>query len=222
MPTKIVVSRFNFVAMIDSNFLTVYYPASGTSNCKRNYGRARFTALASHPTEPMIATGDSGGQIQLWRNLFETDFIRTVYHWHATPVKSVTFSEHGSNFYSGAKEFVLVKWVVDRPDLKDFLPRMRGAPVHIAVGPRNNRLAVALSDNEIQLLSTNFDMFALIQNFTYVHDDETGLDLFPCGLQLSPRNKCLVLNGRPGQLQFFSTQSKSLLYNVSIKRLRFD
>ena len=90
--------------------------------------------------------------------------------------------------------------------------------MQITLGPRNNNIALALSDNQIQLLDTNFDLSAVVQTFTFVHDDETGLNRFPAGLKLSPRSQCLVLNGRVGQLQFYSTQSQSLLYNVSLSK----
>lgn len=36
-------------------------------------------------------------------------------------------------------------------------------------------------------------------------------------LLVDPRSKVLVLNGRPGHLQFYSLQRDKLLYNVSIQ-----
>lgn len=215
LPTKVAASKFNFFAMIQGKHLNIGFLKTGKSNYHFNSTFMTFSAVACHPNDALIATGDVQGQIQLWRHVFELECITTIYHWHSTPVNTIAFSESGTTFYSGAREFVLVKWAVERQDLKQFLPRIRGAPVHVAVGPRNNRVAMSLSDNEIQLLNTNLDLSALIQNFTYVHDDETGLDKFPCGLKLNPRNNSLVLNGRPGQLQFFSTYTKTLLYNVS-------
>lgn len=181
----------------------------------KNPRKRPFTSIACHPSEPLLATGDEEGQIRLWRNMYSQQIISTLYHWHATPVQTIAFSEFGTHFYSGAKEFVLVKWTIDRPEEKKFLPRLRGAPRQIALGPKNNSVAVALSDNQIQLLDSNCELSAVVQTFTFVHDDETDLEPFPCGLRLHPRSQCLVLNGRVGQLQFYSTQSQSLLYNVS-------
>lgn len=36
-------------------------------------------------------------------------------------------------------------------------------------------------------------------------------------LMIDPRSKALVLNGKPGHLQFYSLQRDKLLYNVSIQ-----
>lgn len=212
------VSKFNFFATVNKNLLHIGYFRNSTVTLHQNAIKRHFTRVVCHPSEPLIATGDSHGQIRLWRNVYSQDkVICTLYHWHATPINTIAFSEYGSHFYSGAKEFVLVKWTIDRPDNKQFLPRLRGSPMQITLGPKNNNIALALSDNQVQLLDSNFDLAAVVQTFTFVHDDETGQESFPTGLRLNPRNQCLVLNGRVGQLQFYSTQSQSLLYNVSSK-----
>lgn len=214
---QVAVSRFNFFATVHSNQLHIGFLRNSTVSAHENQKRRPFTRVVCHPTEPVLATGDRDGQIRLWRNVYSQDrMICTLYHWHATPINTIAFSEFGGHFYSGAKEFVLVKWTIDRPENKVFLPRLRGSPRQITLGPQNNNIALALSDNQIQLLGANFELSAVVQSFTYIHDDETGLGRFPAGLRLNPRNQCLVLNGRIGQLQFYSTQSQSLLYNVSV------
>lgn len=209
-------SKFNFFATVSDWHLHIGFLRNNTVTVHQNDGHVYFQRVVCHPTEPMIATGDRKGRIQLWRNLYSQDkMVRTLYHWHSTPIHTIAFSEYGTHFYSGAKEFVLVKWTVDRPESKQFLPRLRGVPKQIVAGPKNDHIALALSDNEIQLLDTNFSLIAVVQSFTFVHNDETGLSRFPAGMKLNPRNQCLVLNGKIGQLQFYSTQSQSLLYNVS-------
>lgn len=35
---------------------------------------------------------------------------------------------------------------------------------------------------------------------------------------VDPRTKCLVLNGNPGHLQFYSLQRDKLLYNVRLRK----
>lgn len=212
---RVAISKFNFFATIHKNQLHIGFLRNNTWTMHKNPRKRPFTSIACHPSEPLLATGDEEGQIRLWRNMYSQQIISTLYHWHATPVQTIAFSEFGTHFYSGAKEFVLVKWTIDRPEEKKFLPRLRGAPRQIALGPKNNSVAVALSDNQIQLLDSNCELSAVVQTFTFVHDDETDLEPFPCGLRLHPRSQCLVLNGRVGQLQFYSTQSQSLLYNVS-------
>ena len=58
---------------------------------------------------------------------------------------------------------------------------------------------------------------SILQNFTRVNNDRTGLNPFPIGLEVNPRTNVLVLNGREGHLQFFSPHTRSLLFNVCIK-----
>lgn len=212
---KIAISKYNFFAAVHKNFLNIGFFRNETVSQHKNKTRSVFSCISCHPSEPIIATGDVEGQIRLWRDVHREDKIMcTLYHWHATPVNTIAFSEFGGNFYSGAREFVLVKWTIDRPETKQFLPRLRGSPLQITLGPKNNNIALALSDNQVQLLDSNFELSATVQTFTFVHDDSTGLERFPAGIRLNPRNQCLVLNGRVGQLQFYSTQSQSLLYSV--------
>lgn len=212
----VAMSNFQFFATVHRNRLHVGFLRNNTHTLHKNPVKHHFTCVECHPSEPVVATGDNEGQIRLWRNVYTQKAISTLYHWHATPVKTIAFSEFGSHFYSGAKEFVLVKWTIDRPENKQFLPRLRGAPRNITLGPKNNNIALALSDNQIQFLDSNFQLAAVVQSFTFVQDDETGFQNFPCGIKYHPNNNCLVLNGRMGQLQFYSTQSQSLLYNVSM------
>lgn len=137
-----------------------------------------------------------------------------MYHWHHTTVNSIAFTESGSHLYSGGNESVLVRWNLNESNSKDFLPRLAAPPCNLAVG--NQKIAVSTLDNGIQILDTQFKPITVVQNFTWVPADKTNVDKFPIGLKVNPRTCSLVLNGRIGHLQFYSTHTRSLLYNVSM------
>lgn len=56
----------------------------------------KFTCVALHPEEQIMATGDISGRILVWH-----DFVhqarppKAVYHWHTLPVASLTFTSEG-------------------------------------------------------------------------------------------------------------------------------
>ena len=173
--------------------------------------------MTCHPTEELVATGDEKGRIFLWREIFaKREPMTALYHWHHTPVNSIAFTLSGSSFYSGAHENVLVRWNADKDGLREFLPRMWGTPVHITVGAENQKVAIATDDNGIQILNARNDPMAIIQNFTCLPNDKTKVQKFPIGLKVNPRTSSLVLNGRVGHLQFYSTHTRNLLFNVSV------
>lgn len=209
--------KLHYFAIIQNDNLFVVDSESGefkrhTAERIRN---SVFTTIACHPEEMLVATGDSIGRIILWRNLFHKFPIRSIYHWHSEMVRTICFTESGSHFFSGGNECVLVKWILDKPDMIDFLPRLPGAVVHVQVSPGNMRLSASTDDNGIQIFNPQHVQTAVIQNFTWVSDDKTGRDPFPIGLKINPRTSSLVLNGRVGHIQFYSTHTRSLLYNVS-------
>lgn len=87
--------------------------------------------------------------------------------------------------------------------------------LHIVVNPKNAEVAACMSDNGVQIVGTDKQIFNNLQEFTYVTNDKTKNSKFPIGLRLNPRTNTLVLNGRIGSLQFYNTYTKSLIYNVS-------
>lgn len=181
-----------------------------------NQNMDHFTTVSCHPEHDTIATGDVKGRIRLWRNVMSGEKPKIdLYHWHHTPVSSIAFSCSGTMFYSGGSEAVLVKWVINEPQNRSFLPRMSAAIGHIAVGGDNSKIVVATKDNAIHFFDAQLNLLSMIQNFTWMPNDYTGVNPFPVGLQVNPRTQSIVLNGRSGHLQFFSTHTNSLLYNVS-------
>uniref|UniRef100_A0A336MAF4 CSON014392 protein n=1 Tax=Culicoides sonorensis TaxID=179676 RepID=A0A336MAF4_CULSO len=183
-----------------------------------NQNRDHFTTIVCHPESDTIATGDVKGRIRLWRNVNDAGSVVKVdlYHWHHTPVNSIAFTSSGTMFYSGGSEAVLVKWIENEPDNRSYLPRITAAIAHINVTNDNSKIVVATNDNAIHFYDAQLKLLSMIQHFTWMPNDYTGLNPFPIGLQVNPRTQSIVLNGRAGHLQFFSTHTNSLLYNLDI------
>lgn len=59
-------------------------------------GTRKFTCVAAHPNEWIIATGDDSGRILLWNNLFEKSPAKTVFHWHTLPTTDLCFTVEGN------------------------------------------------------------------------------------------------------------------------------
>lgn len=55
-----------------------------------------------------------------------------------------------------------------------------------------------------------------LQQFTWGFVSVPGQRLFPSGLVIDYRSNCIVMNGKPGHIQFYSPQYLSLIYNVSM------
>lgn len=169
------------------------------------------------PCEQSAASADQKGRIIIWRRIENKNTVLTTeHHWHSTPVSSLAFSPSGLSFYSSGAEAVLVKWSLTDLSDREFLPRMSSAIRHIVVSDGNEHVLVCTEENAMQFIAPQkMKVTATLQHFTYALPDKTGTDLFPIGLCLNPRTNSMVLNGRVGNLQFFSSYTKSLLYNVS-------
>lgn len=166
-----------------------------------------FTAVACHPKEECVLTGDNIGRVLLWQDLSRRK-LTSIYHWHSLPVKAVCFSPFGSTFFSGGSENVLVKWDVANPHSKQFLPRLPSSIEHIAVSNNNLYVAVGTTDNAIQIINTQFNLVSVIQHLVMGKK-------FRAGIVHDPRTKALVLNGITGHVQFYTPEDMNLLYNVS-------
>ncbi|XP_030761208.1 WD repeat-containing protein 75 [Sitophilus oryzae] len=167
-----------------------------------------FTCVACHPNEQVVLTGDNTGRVVVWQDIFNKQ-TQAVFHWHNLPVTCLAFSASGSNFYSGGNECVLVKWQFDRPNFKQFLPRLPAELRHITVSENNAYLAVATSDNAIRIIDSRLNQINLIQNLVFGRQFESGI-------HFDPITRSLVLNGNTGCVQFYSPNDMSLLYNIDI------
>lgn len=176
-----------------------------------------------NPNEEMAATGDEMGRIIIWRHFDQQSTVLcTEYHWHASAVTCIAFTPTGISFYSAGLEAVLVKWSLANENDRSFLPRMSAIIRHIVISDGNEHVLVCTDDNALQFVRPgNMKLKSSLQHFTYALEDNTGLSMFPLGLCLNPRTNSMVLNGRIGQLQFYSAYTKSLLYNVSLLHINF-
>ncbi|XP_031624324.1 WD repeat-containing protein 75 [Contarinia nasturtii] len=205
----------NYFVVIQDKFLYCVNYVNGDVKLWTNIQGDLLTCVACHPTQQVVATGDVKGRILLYREIFrKVEPKTTLYHWHHTPVTTVTFTESGSNFYSGGLENTLCHWDIRQQKPIGFVPRMQGTPVHIVIGAENRKISVATDDNGIQIFNAQNNVTAVIQNFTWIPYDKTNIPKFPIGLKVNPRTNSLVLNGRLGHLQFFSTYTRTLLYNL--------
>ncbi|XP_040913731.1 WD repeat-containing protein 75 [Toxotes jaculatrix] len=169
-----------------------------------------FTCVACHPKDDCIATGHEDGKIRLWRNFnHKKEYTYSTLHWHHSAVSSVCFTPEGTNLLSGGVESVLVQWRYNQESQKDFLPRLGAAITHITVSPDGALFCTSHSDNKITIIQSCVKVSAVIQGLVKGEGVRTDL-------MVDPRSKALVLNGKPGHLQFYSLQRDKLLYNLDI------
>ncbi|XP_078536487.1 WD repeat-containing protein 75 isoform X2 [Lissotriton helveticus] len=169
-----------------------------------------FTCVACHPKEDCIATGHEDGRIRLWRNFHhKQEYTFSSLHWHHDRVIDVIFSTEGTSFLSGGIESVLVQWRYGAEIEKEFLPRLGTAIEHISASPDGALYCTSHSDNKIMIIQPNLRVSSVIQGLVKGEQIKTGL-------VVDPRTQALVLNGKPGHLQFYSLQRDKQLYNLDI------
>ncbi|XP_034042744.1 WD repeat-containing protein 75 [Thalassophryne amazonica] len=168
-----------------------------------------FVCVACHPKDDCIATGHEDGKIRLWRNFIHNkEYTYSTYHWHHAAVGSLCFTPEGTSLLSGGLESVLVQWGYNK-NQRDFLPRLGAAITHIAVSPDGALFCTSHADNKITIIQSCVKVTAVIQGL--VKGESVMADM-----TVDPRSKALVLNGKPGHLQFYSLQRDKLLYNLDI------
>ncbi|XP_032493199.1 WD repeat-containing protein 75 isoform X1 [Phocoena sinus] len=206
-----------YVAAVRDFYLSVYFFKKKTtsrftlsSSRNKKHAKNNFTCVACHPKEDCIATGHRDGKIRLWRNFDdEKKYTYTCLHWHHDLVMDLAFSVTGSSLLSGGRESVLVEWREAAEKNKEFLPRLGATIEHISVSPAGDLFCTSHSDNKMIIIHRNLEASAVIQGLVKDRNIFTGL-------MIDPRTKALVLNGKPGHLQFYSLQSDKQLYNLDI------
>uniref|UniRef100_A0A8C1Z6V0 WD repeat domain 75 n=1 Tax=Cyprinus carpio TaxID=7962 RepID=A0A8C1Z6V0_CYPCA len=169
-----------------------------------------FTCIACHPTDDCIATGHEDGKIRLWRNfIHKKEYTYSTQHWHHNAVNTLCFTPEGTNLLSGGIESVLVQWQYGTGNRKEFLPRLGGSILHVSTSSDGQLFCTSHSDNKITVIESSFKVCGVIQGL--VKGDAVLTDLM-----IDPRSKALVLNGKPGHLQFYSLLRDKHLYNLDI------
>ncbi|KAG7257391.1 hypothetical protein CRUP_023417 [Coryphaenoides rupestris] len=210
-----------YIAYVRDNLLLVYFFkkdkfytfALATADTKAV--RNSFRCVACHPKEDCIATGHGDGKIRLWRNFNRgKDYTFTTVHWHHSGVNALCFTPEGTNLLSGGVESVLVQWRYGQEGEKDFVPRLGSAITEITVSPDGSLFCTSHADNKITVIQYCSKVSAVLQGL--VHGDSVKTELM-----VDPRTKALVLNGKPGHLQFYSLQRDKQLYNLDIVQQEF-
>uniref|UniRef100_A0A8C1JHQ7 WD repeat domain 75 n=1 Tax=Cyprinus carpio TaxID=7962 RepID=A0A8C1JHQ7_CYPCA len=168
-----------------------------------------FTCIACHPTDDCIATGHEDGKIRLWRNfIHKKEYTYSTQHWHHNAVNTLCFTPEGTHLLSGGIESVLVQWQYGAGNRKEFLPRLGGSILHISASSDGQLFCTSHSDNKITVIESSFKVCGVIQGLVK--------DAVLTDLMIDPRSKALVLNGKPGHLQFYSLLRDKHLYNLDI------
>jgi NET1-associated nuclear protein 1 (U3 small nucleolar RNA-associated protein 17) len=184
----------------------------------------RLTAVAIHPQQKYVATGDAKGQITLWYCLGQDQtkegesvkkVVTSKLHWHAHAVTCLSFSSDGTLMLSGGEEGVLVMWQV-ATGKQSFLPRL-GAPLSaISVSSNSQFYTLSCTDNSVRLFnSLDLKQQWKMQGLAIAHEANAAnatrsIDsLLRTGLVIDPRQQALVLNGKYGSatLQFFNVNT---------------
>lgn len=136
-----------------------------------------ITALAFHPLEDYLITGELNGSISRWQSLSVTEREEPVvsnYHWHAHACRSVAFTPDGAYILSGGDEVrvsiaffffftpsnvvarvqsVLVIWQLETGK-KTFVPRIGHGPISsICIASNSSLYAVSLQDNSVHIIN---------------------------------------------------------------------
>ncbi|XP_073489264.1 WD repeat-containing protein 75 isoform X1 [Aquarana catesbeiana] len=210
-----------YVATVNGLSLLVYYFNNkkcfrfSLSAARKKGGNNIFTVVKCHPNEDCIATGHKDGKIRLWRNFnHNQEYTYSTLHWHHNAVADLAFSVHGTVLFSGGVESVLVQWSFSLEQKKEFLPRLGAAIEHISTSPDGSLHCTSHEDNKITIIDVGLKATGIIQGLVKATDVKTGL-IF------DPRSKALVLNGKPGHLQFYSLHDDKQLFNLDIVQQEF-
>ena len=181
-----------------------------------NYMRnIAFTCIACHPTEDIVATGLSDGRIIVWKDFVaQQQPISVTYHWHRERVADLSFSAAGTVLYSGGVETTLLFYQMSDGSLS-FRSKL-GVPIKMITSDQVNRkIAVQFIDNSFKLISTDLRQDDDIS----MNLSELSFDVFSQKVDCvcyEPSSNSLVLKGSPGQLQFYSLQSKSKVQELDV------
>ncbi|CAH0398369.1 unnamed protein product [Chilo suppressalis] len=185
-----------------------------------NYNKFRVLAIAAHSTQNAVAISDSLGRVTVIRgNLYDSNkAAREVLHWHYLPPLAVCFSDLGSYLYSGGMEKVLIKWttghLTNKANEKMFIPRLPGIIRFITAN--NTHVAITLTNNSVVIAST---MMRVVSTILECGGLSPVTRAIGTSLLYHKNLGALLMGGRTGHLQLYSTTSDKVLYNIDITRM---
>lgn len=193
---------------------------TGMFECFKHMADNKFTCISSHPSEVTVATGNKLGQVFIWRGMTESHFPgKSVHHWHPTPVSDICFTSSGSQFYSVGSEGTLVCWET-LSGTRRILPRL-GLPIrYVTCDKKNQLIATSHVDNTLQVFKTDLSAY----NSWHIEIPEMMRDFTQRSnftLDFDPQMNCLVSNGRPGHLQFYSVPEKKRVFSLDVVERNF-
>ncbi|CAG9786715.1 unnamed protein product [Diatraea saccharalis] len=182
-----------------------------------NHNKFRVLAIAAHTTQNAIAISDSLGRITVIRgNLYDyTKIAREVLHWHFLPPMAVCFSILGNYLYSGGMEKVLIKWttghLTNKANEKMFIPRLPGMIRYITAN--NTHIAITLTNNSVVIASSQMRVVSTILECGGLSPVARAVGT---SLIYHKHLGALLIGGRTGHLQLYSTTTDKVLYNIDI------
>ncbi|KAI1289550.1 WD repeat-containing protein 75 [Halotydeus destructor] len=200
----------SYIAVTCGNFLkAVRLPAENEDVIQHKVKINKFTCISAHPSEETVATGNDNGMITIW-----TDFIdnrspsKSILHWHSSPLADLWFTKTGSFLYSAGREAVLVRWSLQGACERNFLPRTGQSLKYVTGDLRHTRVAVTHIDGRLQLIDSDMNSKLVISSIVKSN--------LPMKMQWCPNMKAIVMNGHPGQLQFYSPSRDQSIYSLDV------
>ena len=217
-------ARNKFLAAIEGNFINIIHLPYSTSTGGIAHKQARnfFTCLTAHPTEYLLAAGDSLGRVHIYREdfCFSHQPIRSITHWHHSPVADLCFSPSGSYLYSGGFESVLVRWDISFSHENNFYPRL-GSPIrYVICDSLNQKILTCHENNTFHCVGSTFDVnFPALGGLTLL--PPTDFLRAPQNISWDPKSSSIVLRGKCGHLQFYSPFKEQQLFQLDVVGMNY-
>ena len=194
-----------YVAAI-SNCTLLWFDTKLNESSKRVHSR-KLTALAIHPNQECIATGDVEGKIVLWRRN-----TCSILHWHAHPLTVARFTGDGLYLLSGGPEAVLVIWQLSSSK-KTFLPRIGGPISELCVNSDSSKYAVRTEQNivysiDAPSLNVDFELNGLAFKSL---SNRTHAEL----LEVDPKTGGVIVP-RDGMVHLYSAEDARIIGSVDV------
>ncbi|XP_072949179.1 WD repeat-containing protein 75 [Epargyreus clarus] len=184
-----------------------------------NHNKFRILSVSAHHRESAIAITDTIGRVTIITgNLYDYRTVaREVLHWHFLPPFAICFSVIGNYLFSGGMEKVLVKWTLghlaNKANEKAYIPRLPGMIRYITVNSSN--IAITLSNNSVVIASAQMRVVSTILECGGISAASRARSWLVYHRPLD----ALLLPGRTGHLQLYSTATDKVLYNIDITEM---